>query len=187
MTQVRRATTKDTPMLLPLVAAYWHFERISGFAAERVSAQLERLLSDPNLGACWVALANDDTPVGYLLAVYVFSLEHAGLTAEIDEFFVARTGAMPGLARSCSGLRKPSSGDAHVRMCPCRYREAMTRRGVSISVRDTRRDRVTSCSRRRCMRGSCSTARRCWLLLRLRARNRIGFLSGCSGAHLSGG
>ena len=27
-------------------------------------------------------------PVGYLLAVYVFSLEHLGLTAEIDEFFV---------------------------------------------------------------------------------------------------
>jgi len=27
-------------------------------------------------------------PAGYLLAVYVFSLEHQGLTAEIDEFFV---------------------------------------------------------------------------------------------------
>lgn len=26
--------------------------------------------------------------MGYLLAVYVFSLEHLGLTAEIDEFFV---------------------------------------------------------------------------------------------------
>jgi GNAT superfamily N-acetyltransferase len=27
-------------------------------------------------------------PAGYLLAVYVFSLEHQGVTAEIDEFFV---------------------------------------------------------------------------------------------------
>jgi GNAT superfamily N-acetyltransferase len=27
-------------------------------------------------------------PAGYLLAVYVFSLEHLGVTAEIDEFFV---------------------------------------------------------------------------------------------------
>ena len=27
-------------------------------------------------------------PVGYLVAVYVFSLEHLGLTAEIDEFMV---------------------------------------------------------------------------------------------------
>ncbi|MGH8720379.1 MAG: GNAT family N-acetyltransferase [Burkholderiales bacterium] len=30
----------------------------------------------------------DSTPAGYLLAVYVFSLEHHGLTAEIDELFV---------------------------------------------------------------------------------------------------
>ena len=37
---------------------------------------------------------------GYLLAVYVFSLEHLGLTAEIDEFFVvpARRGQGTGAA-----------------------------------------------------------------------------------------
>jgi GNAT superfamily N-acetyltransferase len=28
---------------------------------------------------------------GYLLAVYVFSLEHLGVTAEIDEFFVLQS------------------------------------------------------------------------------------------------
>lgn len=30
----------------------------------------------------------EEVPVGYFLAVYVFSLEHLGLTAEIDEFFI---------------------------------------------------------------------------------------------------
>ena len=35
----------------------------------------------------WVAW-DADSPVGYLLAVFVFSLENGGLTAEIDEFFV---------------------------------------------------------------------------------------------------
>ena len=35
----------------------------------------------------WIAFTRGQ-PVGYLLAVYVFSLEHLGLTAEIDEFFV---------------------------------------------------------------------------------------------------
>ena len=35
----------------------------------------------------WVARVRGEA-VGYLLAVYVFSLEHLGLTAEIDEFFV---------------------------------------------------------------------------------------------------
>jgi GNAT superfamily N-acetyltransferase len=45
------------------------------------------VLEDSNLGRAWVARLYGE-PAGYLLAVYVFSLEHQGLTAEIDEFFV---------------------------------------------------------------------------------------------------
>jgi GNAT superfamily N-acetyltransferase len=84
----RRAAVVDIPALLPLVAEYWRFENVAGFNAEGVAAQLERLLSNPALGAGWIAEL-DGTAVGYLLAVYVFSLEHMGLTAEIDEFFVS--------------------------------------------------------------------------------------------------
>lgn len=74
-------------MLLPLVAAYWDFEEIPGFAPQPVAAQLTRLFSEPNLGGGWIAWA-DGEAAAYLLAVYVFSLEHLGLTAEIDEFYV---------------------------------------------------------------------------------------------------
>ncbi len=94
MAFIRRATADDSATLLPLVAAYWDFESIAGFDPARVAPKLERLLSMPDLGASWIALADNDA-VGYLLAVYVFSLEHLGLTAEIDEFFVLPTG------RSC--------------------------------------------------------------------------------------
>jgi GNAT superfamily N-acetyltransferase len=88
MIQIRRATTNDVSALLPLVADYWAFEGILGFDLPSVSAQLTRLLEEPRLGLGWIALV-DDVPVGYLLGVYVFSLEHLGLTAEIDEFFVS--------------------------------------------------------------------------------------------------
>ena len=45
-------------------------------------------LSQPQLAvACWVA-EEGGRLVGYLLAVYLFSLEHGGMMAEIDEFFV---------------------------------------------------------------------------------------------------
>lgn len=84
---VRTATTLDLPDLLPLVEEYWRFEDIAGFEAARVGAELGRLLGDPVLGNGWIARVGD-RPAGYLLAVYVFSLEHLGLTAEIDEFFV---------------------------------------------------------------------------------------------------
>jgi GNAT superfamily N-acetyltransferase len=86
-TSIRPMTANDIPALLRLVEEYWIFEEIAGFDPARITAQLERLLADPALGSGWIARAGRDA-AGYLLAVYVFSLEHLGLTAEIDEYFV---------------------------------------------------------------------------------------------------
>lgn len=84
---IRPVTAGEIPSLLQLVEKYWDFEGLSGFDVARVGAELGRLCGDPALGSGWIARAGD-RPAGYLLAVYVFSLEHLGLTAEIDEFFV---------------------------------------------------------------------------------------------------
>jgi GNAT superfamily N-acetyltransferase len=85
--EIRPAATRDIPDLLALVEQYWLFEDLGGFDGPVVSRELARALSTPALASGWIALAKGQ-PVGYLLAVYVFSLEHLGLTAEIDEFFV---------------------------------------------------------------------------------------------------
>ena len=84
---VRPAVVDDIPLLLPLIEQYWAFEDLAGFDPAPVGTGLARLFTDPRLGAAWLAQVNGK-PAGYLLAVYVFSLEHLGLTAEIDEFFV---------------------------------------------------------------------------------------------------
>jgi GNAT superfamily N-acetyltransferase len=86
--RIQPAVATDIETLLPLVEQYWRFENIEGFDAGRMRALLLRVLEDPNLGRAWLATVYGE-PAGYLLAVYVFSLEHQGLTAEIDEFFVA--------------------------------------------------------------------------------------------------
>ncbi len=86
-TGIRAITAEDIPALLPLVEQYWIFENVPGFDAALVTRGLMRLCADPKLGSGWIAVSGS-RPVGYLLAVYVFSLEHLGLTAEIDEFFV---------------------------------------------------------------------------------------------------
>ena len=85
--RIRPATPEDVSVLLGLVAQYWAFERIEGFDPGRVSPQLRRLCGDAALGRAWIATLNG-VAAGYLLAVYVFSLEHLGMTAEIDELFV---------------------------------------------------------------------------------------------------
>ncbi|HTU66438.1 MAG TPA: GNAT family N-acetyltransferase [Steroidobacteraceae bacterium] len=84
---IRTATPADTATLVPLVEQYWKFEGIDGFDAKRVEALLGRLLADESLGRAWIASVGG-RPVGYLLAVFLFSLEHGGQAAEIDEIFV---------------------------------------------------------------------------------------------------
>jgi GNAT superfamily N-acetyltransferase len=86
-TTIQPATIEDIDSLLPMVEQYWRFENIEGFDPARMRALLTRVLEDASLGRAWVARVYGE-PAGYLLAVYVFSLEHQGLTAEIDEFFV---------------------------------------------------------------------------------------------------
>jgi GNAT superfamily N-acetyltransferase len=85
---IRRARTGDIPQLLSLIRRYWDFEGIAGFAALRIELVLKELLEGPlPRGSIWVAEAHG-TLAGYLIVVHVVSVEHQGLMAEIDEFFV---------------------------------------------------------------------------------------------------
>ena len=86
---IRLATMEDIADVAPLVERYWEFEPIGGFARPRIETLLCTLLSEPERGACWVADAGGRL-CGYLLAVFMFSLEHGGLMAEIDEVFVSQ-------------------------------------------------------------------------------------------------
>ena len=80
--------TGDIAGVASLAEQYWEFESIRGFDRPRIESLLWRLISEPERGACWVAQA-EGRLCGYLLAVFMFSLEHGGLMAEIDEVFVS--------------------------------------------------------------------------------------------------
>lgn len=84
---IRLARISDIEALASLVERYWDFENLPGYDRSRIQALLAELLADSRQGHCWVA-EREDRLVGYVLAVYLFSLEHAGLMAEIDELFV---------------------------------------------------------------------------------------------------
>lgn len=110
---VRPAGTGDIPALLPLIEQYWAFEDIVGFDPAGVGAELRRLFAEPRLGAGWIAEVGGKA-AGYLLAVYVFSLEHLGLTAEIDEFFV-----LPSCRGHGAGLRLLQAAEAEFTRMKC--------------------------------------------------------------------
>ena len=97
--EVRAAVLRDIPQLLWLVRRYWEFEGIAGFAAPRVELVLKQLLDEPRLGNAWVA-EEDGQLIAYLIAVLVLSVEHQGLTAEIDELFVLPEARSRGVGES---------------------------------------------------------------------------------------
>jgi GNAT superfamily N-acetyltransferase len=103
----------DVPRVVPLVAEYWRFEAIAGFSAANISRLLELVCEDARLGRAWLATI-DGAAAGYLLAVYVFSLEHQGLTAEIDELFV-----MPAHRGAGVGAALLAAAEQHFRAAGC--------------------------------------------------------------------
>jgi len=85
---IRHARPGDIPQLLSLIRRYWDFEGIEGFAALRIELVLKELLEGPvTRGSIWVA-ESQGSLAGYLIVVFVTSVEHQGLMGEIDEFFV---------------------------------------------------------------------------------------------------
>lgn len=86
--QVRAAALADIPELASLVEQYWAFEAIEGFSRSQVERNLRTLLSSSHLGGAWIA-ADGARLCGYILVAHVFSLEHGGVMAEIDELFVS--------------------------------------------------------------------------------------------------
>ncbi|HEV7609185.1 MAG TPA: GNAT family N-acetyltransferase [Steroidobacteraceae bacterium] len=111
--KIHPAAPTDLEVLLPMVEQYWRFEAIEGFDATRMRKLLTRVLEDSNLGRAWIATVYGE-PAGYLLAVYVFSLEHQGMTAEIDEFFVLPPHRGLGL-----GGQMLAAAEAHFRIEGC--------------------------------------------------------------------
>ncbi len=112
---VRSASTRDVAAIAPLVREYWAFEGIDGFDAGQVSGLLERVLRDERLGRIWVAERAGHL-AGYLVAMFVFSLEQRGLIAEIDEFFVVPAARCAGTG---SALLLQAEADLRRTGCVC--------------------------------------------------------------------
>jgi GNAT superfamily N-acetyltransferase len=110
---IRPADDSDVPVLLVLVEQYWRFEEVDGFDSNRVGPMLRRALADDTLGRAWIATL-DGVPAGYLLVVFVFSLEYGGLSAEIDEFFV-----VPEHRGQAVGARLLAEAEAACRAAGC--------------------------------------------------------------------
>lgn len=84
---IRLLKKRDLPDLVKLARAYWGFEKITGFRPNHYQRIATRILNNASLGRIWIALEGDRL-VGYLVVVFLMSLEYGGMAAEVDELYV---------------------------------------------------------------------------------------------------
>ncbi len=111
--RIRPSTPQDLEPMVSMVEQYWRFESLDEFDRTAIGTLLRRVMDDPRLGQGWLATV-DGTPAGYLLAVFVFSLEFKGLTAEIDELFITPEYRNLGLG---AGLLSAAEAEFRARGC----------------------------------------------------------------------
>ncbi len=83
---LRPATNSDTDSLESMIASLYAHEELpcNDLAMRR---NVKALIEHTNYGQVLILEANRKA-IGYAIIVYFFSLEHGGLTALLDEFFI---------------------------------------------------------------------------------------------------
>lgn len=84
---IRPATSDDLPALRALLTAQM-VEHAIPVDDRRITAAISAVLADPALGRLTVAVL-DDVVVGVAYLSWIFSIEHAGPSAWLDELYVA--------------------------------------------------------------------------------------------------
>lgn len=85
----RLATEADADVLLGMMREYYAYD---GHAYDEARARIALLdfLREPTFGRTWL-ICDPDTPVGYMVLTFGYSLEYLGRDAFIDEFFLLPT------------------------------------------------------------------------------------------------
>jgi ribosomal protein S18 acetylase RimI-like enzyme len=110
MQEIREAGPGDVAALVGLMRDFYA-ESGFGLAGARAAATFEHLLARPEFGRIWL-IERAGRAAGYIVVAFVFAIEHGGLTAVVDDFYVrpeARgeglgSAALSAVRRACEDL-----------------------------------------------------------------------------------
>lgn len=82
----RIATEHDAECLLVMMREYYAFDG-HAFQENRARKALVGFLCEPAFGRAWL-ICDQETPVGYMVLTFGYSLEYLGRDAFLDEFYI---------------------------------------------------------------------------------------------------
>jgi len=98
MTAIRLATFDDLPHLTPLVAAFQQEEGIVSDPKQRDRALIPLLEGSPH-GAVYM-IGPGNSPMGYVVFSFIWSVEFGGLEAMVDEVYLRHNVRGKGIGKS---------------------------------------------------------------------------------------
>jgi GNAT superfamily N-acetyltransferase len=95
--QLRFAEVPDAPLLLRFMREYYAFDGHT-FVEDKARTALVNFLKEPAYGRAWI-IFDEESPVGYIVLTFGYSLEYQGRDAFIDEFFLLESHRFRGWGR----------------------------------------------------------------------------------------
>jgi GNAT superfamily N-acetyltransferase len=110
---VREAGQDDVVTLAGLMRAFY---AESGFALpeQRAASAFAALLARPGLGRVWL-IERGGEAAGYIVVTFVFAMEHGGLAAVVDDFFVRPEARGEGLGKAALAVVRRACEDLGLR------------------------------------------------------------------------
>jgi ribosomal protein S18 acetylase RimI-like enzyme len=107
---IQLATCDDIDSLLPLLRQMQRDDPwTERFDESTTRKNLRELLNEPAYGLVYIVRDDEQTPVGYLVICFDFSLEYRGKGAWIDELFVSPTHRGKGIGTQLLDLAETAS------------------------------------------------------------------------------
>ena len=129
---IRRAGAQDLDALLPLVAAYHSFEKVTLSEPERRRAVAD-LLADPALGLV-LRLDVGGMVAGYAALCFGYSIEFGGRDAFLDELYLLPKVRRYGLGARLLAKRRPARPPAGSAPSTSKWMPTMPSRNSSTPV-----------------------------------------------------
>lgn len=111
---LRSAGPEEVDRLLGMIRAFYVEDGTIRYVPERLRPAILRLLGDPSLGRLWLIDA-EYPAVGYLVAVWGYSLEWHGRDAFVDELYVEPAHRGRGIGSRALELAEEACREAGVR------------------------------------------------------------------------
>jgi ribosomal protein S18 acetylase RimI-like enzyme len=111
---LRRASRADMDRLLEMIRSFYVEDGTIRYVPERLRPAVEELMDDQSLGRLWLIDAGR-SGVGYLVAVWGYSLEWHGRDAFVDELYVEPPFRSRGIGSRALALAEEECRSAGIR------------------------------------------------------------------------